>query len=157
MSLNCTLILPVTNTTKAISSFPRRGPIIPVEPSGLRTTFEMVIHMQGDQTLTRMVQLDTGSSVDLLSQLVILDLGKDLEPYKGQGIPLDDGEPIRPLGTVTLDWHAMGKPKTYKTTFLVLDAESSKDFDVVLGRNTIGRIGFYKTDDKVWVLSQGSR
>ena len=143
----------VTDISKPISSLEQ---IIPVTPSALRTTFKMVIHMQGDETLTRMVQLDTGSSVDLLSQLVVLDLGKDLEPCEGQVIPLGKSEPIRPLGKVTLDWHIMGKPKTYKTTFLVLDAESSEDFDVLLSRDTIGRIGFYKTDDKVWVLSQGS-
>ena len=157
MSLNCILILPVTNTTKAISSFSPAEQIIPIGPSSFRTTFKMVLYMQGDQTLTRMVQLDTGSSVELLSQLVILDLGKDLEPYEGQVIRLDGGEPIRPLGKVTLDWHVMGKAKTYKTTFLVLDAESSNDFDVVLSRDTIGRIGFYKIDDNVWVLSQEGR
>ncbi|KAL8795643.1 MAG: hypothetical protein Q9195_001881 [Heterodermia aff. obscurata] len=159
--LVCLLIteqsLLVTNGSKPISSFSPTEQIIPVEPSDLRTTFKMVIHMQGDQTLTRMVQLDTGSSVDLLSELVTSDLGKELEPYDGQVIPLGDGEPIRPLGKVTLDWHVMGKPKTYTTTFLVLDEVSSEDFDVLLSRDTIGRIGFYKTDDKVWVLSQGSR
>ncbi|CAF9904971.1 MAG: hypothetical protein HETSPECPRED_004837 [Heterodermia speciosa] len=131
--------------------------IITVEPSAFRTTFKMVINMEGERTLTRMVQLDTGSSVNLLSELVVADLGKSLEPYDGKVIPLGDGEPIRPLGKVTLDWHVMGKPKTYTDTFLVLDDASSQDFDVLLSRDTIGRVGFYKTDDKVWVLSLGGR
>ena len=104
-----------------------------------------------------MFQLDTGSSVNLLSQLVLLDLGMALEPYEGQLIPLGNGERIQPLGKVNLEWHVMGKPKTYKSTFLVLDDKSSEDFDVLLGRETIGRVGFYKTDEKVWVLNQGSR
>lgn len=147
----------VTNASKPVLTISPTEQIITVEPSAFRTTFKMVINMEGERTLTRMVQLDTGSSVNLLSELVVADLGKSLEPYDGKVIPLGDGEPIRPLGKVTLDWHVMGKPKTYTDTFLVLDDASSQDFDVLLSRDTIGRVGFYKTDDKVWVLSLGGR
>ena len=146
-----------TNTSKPSLPSSSMEQIIPVEPSELRTTFKMAIHMEGEQMLKRMVQLDTGSSVNLLSELVLADLGMPLEPWDGKVIPLGEGEPIWPLGKVTLDWHVIGKPKTYKDTFLVIDAASSEDFDVLLSRDTIGRVGFYKTDDKVWVLNQGSR
>ena len=98
-----------------------------------------------------MVQLDTGSRVDILSQEVAVDTGKEIEPYDGRPIALmGEGEFIKPLGTLTLDWHVLWKAKTYRTTFLVLDATLSEDFDALLGRDTIGRVGFYKTSDNIW-------
>ena len=111
----------------------------------------MVIHLPGDKTKTRLAKLDTGSRVNLISQDVAEDLAIQMEPYPedAEGVaPL--GEPIRPLGTLTFDWHVMARQKTYTSTFLVLDPVSSRMFDALLGAETIEQIGFYQTNDHIW-------
>ena len=111
----------------------------------------MVIHLPGDKIKTRLLKLDTGSRVNLISQDVAEDLSMRMEPYPedAEGVaPL--GEPIRPLGTLTFDWHVMARQKTYTSTFLVLDPVSSRMFDALLGAETIEKIGFYQTNEHVW-------
>ena len=121
------------------------------EVAKLRTILKMVIHLPGDKQKIRLAKLDTGSRVDLLSLDVAKDLPIKMEPYPedGEGVaPL--GEPIRPLGILTFDWHVMTRQKTYTSTFLVLDPVSSRMFDALLGAETIEKIGFYQTNDHIW-------
>ena len=128
----------------------QRGTRGTVHP-GWKTMFKMVIHLPNDNSKTRVAKLDTGASVDVLSQSVADALGMTLEPYTGGDVtPL--GEPITPIGQLTLDWHVMAFGVTYTTTFLVLDRDSTKAFDVLLSDDTIGKIGFYRVDTTVWYL-----
>lgn len=119
--------------------------------SSWKTQFKMVIHLPKDGSKTRIAKLDTGSSVDLVSKSVAEALDMKMEPYyDGDVVPL--GETMTPLGQLTLDWHVMGKGKTYTTTFLILD---SKEFDVLLSDETIWKIGFYTVNKDIWYLEKG--
>ena len=121
-------------------------------PSSWKTQFKMVIHLPNkDSSKTRIAKLDTGSAVNVVSKPVAEALGMNMEPYYGADVvPL--GGTMRPLGQLTLDWHVMGKGKTYTTTFLVLESE---EFDVLLSDETIGRIGFYTVNNEIWYLNKG--
>ena len=119
-------------------------------PSGWETKFKMVIHVHGTSK-TRIAQLDTGADVDVMSKPVADALGMNLETYSGEDV-LPLGGRMTPLGQLTLDWHVMGKELTYTTTFLVLN---TKEFDVLLSHKTIGEIGFWTRNHKVWYLKTG--
>ena len=107
----------------------------------------MVIHLP-DTSKTRVAKLDTGADVNVMSKPVADALGMKLEQYFGEDImPL--GGRMTPLGQLTLDWHVMGKEETYTNTFLVLDM---KGFDVLLSDKTIGQIGFWTRNHKIWYL-----
>ena len=110
----------------------------------------MIIPQPGGQII-RVCKLDTGSTVDVISQAVVSDLRMKVKPYNGPDIkPI--GKDIQPIGEITLDWHVYEKSKTYTTNFLVLDEEMSQDFDVLLGSKTIGRIGFYDKNEQIWFI-----
>lgn len=114
-------------------------------PKEWKTTFRMVLHLH-DISITRIAKLDTGVEVDLVSNRVANDLDMKMKPYHGEDFMALGGR-MRPLGQLTLDWHVIGKEKTYTTTFLVVEAE---EFDVLLGDKTIGEITFYNSNDDEW-------
>ncbi|CAF9904963.1 MAG: hypothetical protein HETSPECPRED_004835 [Heterodermia speciosa] len=110
------------------------------------TQFKMVIHLPNGGEERRIAKVKVGSSFDVVSKSVADALGMKMESYDGGDIkPLE--ETLRPLGQLMLDWHVMGKGKTYTTTFLVLESD---DFDVLLGDETIGKIGFVKVNSRDW-------
>lgn len=119
-------------------------------PSEFKTMFNMVIHLPGDQCKTRVAKLDTGSSVDVLSQSVVDALGMELESYYGPPIAPLGTALHRPIGQLRLEWHVMGKKKTYITNFLVLDRDSTRGFDALLSETTIRDVGFYTVNHDVW-------
>ena len=120
-------------------------------PSSWKTQFKMVIHLPKDGSKTRIATLDTGSRVDVVSKPVADALGMTMEPYDGEVVKPVVGE-VKPLGQLNLDWHVMGKGRTYTTKFLVLESEA---FDVLLSDETIGKIGFYKVNNEIWYLTKG--
>ncbi|KAI4151524.1 MAG: hypothetical protein L6R39_002011 [Caloplaca ligustica] len=116
-----------------------------------RRMFRMVLHRDNDQTAQRVVCLDTGATLDVISLDVVNELGLKKEPYLGGEVkPL--GEPIRPEWQVSFDWHVCNKSKTYTSTFVVLNEQLSRDFDVLLGYTTIERIGFFRPNDEIWFM-----
>lgn len=105
----------------------------------------------GDTKL-RVTCLDGGSDFDVISQQVVNDLGLQSEEYTGEAARPVGGASYNPEGYITLDWHVSGRVKTYKTKFTVFNTAYSEDFDVLLGRHTIKRIGFYKKNGDIWWL-----
>lgn len=121
------------------------------QSSKFKTHFKMVIHASQGPTRTRIAKLDTGSKVNVVSQDVVNDLGMTMDPYIGLDVsPI--GKPVRPKGTVRLEWHIMNRAKTYNAEFLVFAADLSEGFDVLLSEDEIARIGFYKINSDVWFL-----
>ncbi|KAI4265589.1 MAG: hypothetical protein L6R38_009307 [Xanthoria sp. 2 TBL-2021] len=117
-----------------------------------RLTFRMVLYKAKDETAQRMAYLDTGSTVDLMSIDVVNSLNLRKDPYQGP--------PLKPMGgffmpqwQVTADWHVAKFHKTYTTTFVVMDEKYSIDYDVLLGRSTIGRIGFVTSNNEVYFMT----
>ncbi|KAL8635630.1 MAG: hypothetical protein Q9226_009336 [Calogaya cf. arnoldii] len=136
------------------------GARTPEQPSSPRDTspqrwFERVFYMvflgMGKNEV-RVTCLDTCADIDVISHQVVKDLGLQTEEYTG-GIVRPLGSTYHPEGQVTLSWHVSGFPKTYTTTFVVFNEQYSKDFDILLGRFTIQRIGFYQKDPNVWFSS----
>ncbi|KAL8640920.1 MAG: hypothetical protein Q9226_008692, partial [Calogaya cf. arnoldii] len=117
--------------------------------------FRMVIHLPGDRSAQRMTCLDTCADMDAISRDVVETLKLKTESYSGGTIkPL--GPPtnsFKPERQVTLDWHVATFNKTYTTTFAVFNEEHSDEFDVLLGLETIERIGFYKKNRNIWLSS----
>lgn len=125
-----------------------------VQPGGrdFKTTFRMVIHLAGDEIAQRVSCLDTGADLDVINHRVVESLRLQRDRYQGAAIyPL--GGFYEPEWQVTFDWHVAGFRQTYTSTLAVLDDRHSGDFDVLLGRMTIQKIGFYMTNDRVWMLS----
>ncbi|KAL8922375.1 MAG: hypothetical protein Q9208_005228 [Pyrenodesmia sp. 3 TL-2023] len=128
-----------------------------VHPEGrdFKRTFRMVIHLTGDRNALvaqRVSCLDTCADLDVISHEVVESLRLKKDRYQGASVhPL--GGFFKPEWQVTFDWHVAGFHKTYTSTFAVLDAKHSGDFDVLLGRATIKDIGFYVTNGKVWMIS----
>lgn len=121
------------------------------QSSKFKTQFNMVIHPSQNRIGTRVAKLDTASKVNVLSEDVVNELGMTMEPYLGRDVfPI--GKPVRPMGTVRLEWHIMKRTKTYNTEFLVFNSDLSKDFDVLLSEGEIARIGFYRKNSDVWFL-----
>lgn len=122
---------------------------------GFETAFRMNIHLSGEKNAQRMTCLDTASDVDVISQDVVETLELETEIYPGGAIkplgPITNS--YKPERQVTLDWHVATRHKTYRTTFVVFDEEHSDEFDILLGRDTIERIGFYKRNRKIWLSS----
>lgn len=110
-----------------------------------KTTFKIVIHRR-DTSIMRVAKLDSGANVDVMSKRVADSLGMKLEPYFGED-NLALGGRKTPLGQLTLDWHVMGKGRTYTSTFLILDVEN---FDVLLGDKTIGEVEFNAPNTAKW-------
>lgn len=119
---------------------------------GFKKQFRMAIHQPRQRF--RVCCLDTGSDIDVISLDVVEDLGLKKDAWEGGKIkPL--GEPFTPVWKVTFDWHIAGFYKTYSTTFVVLDKNHSREFDVLLGHETIEKIGFYLSNGNVWMITNG--
>ena len=113
--------------------------------------FYMAIHQptEAGGVRMRMAQLDTGSSLNVISHDVINDLKIPMDPYLGFTLRPFNGS-VWPIGQVRLEWHVQGREKTYTDIFAVLPNDFSEDFDMLLGRETIERIGFYKRNRTVF-------
>ena len=126
-------------------------------PPGWKTMVKMVIHQSNkEQFKIRIAKLDTGSWFDVLSESVANDLGMKWETYDGADLaPL--GPNIKPLGQLTLDWHVIGKLKTYTTTFVILDNHTTRGFDALLSDDTIGKIGFFVVNPEVFYAGKAKQ
>lgn len=121
-------------------------------PTRFTSTLKMVLYPPNGRPGTRIGKLDTGSKVNVISQKVMDTLGIKIEPYEGPDLtPI--GPNIRPLGSITLDWHVMTRKKTYTTTFVVLNTSLSEGFDILLGEETIREIGIYQDNRDVFFLN----
>lgn len=128
-------------------------PSAPSAYSGARNfkrIFRMAIHQPKQRF--RMCCLDTGADTDVISLDVVEELGLKKDAWEGGKLyPL--GEALTPEWQVTFDWHVAEFPKTYNSTFAVLDKKHSRDFDVLLGHKTIEEIGFWIKNGRVWILT----
>jgi len=114
-----------------------------------KTVLYMIIHLPDGRKKMNLAKLDTAAAIDILSLEILERLELPMEEYHGGDIsPL--GDPIRPLGQITLDWHVKAMSKVYTTTFAVLDNRATRGFDALLGCRTIGEIGFYTVNESVW-------
>ena len=104
------------------------------------------------KSVARRAKLDTGASVDVMSQAVVKTLDVEMDDYDGPPIKAFGNTYIKPLGQVKVDWHVSQKYKTYTSQFVVFDDSLTEDFDVLLGDNTIKRVGFFKRNHAVWIL-----
>lgn len=120
-----------------------------------RTQFYMTVHTPGGAIKTHICKIDTASKVNILSQQLVTRLGMTMEPYEGGSVAPLGGGLIQPIGKLTLDWHVLGRIKTYETNFVVLDDESTKDIDALISEDTVGKIGFYLINDAVWFCDFG--
>ncbi len=147
-----TLEVPAVPEEPSIRNGPPSDTVVHPGGRDFKRTFRMVIHLSGDGIAQRVSCLDTGADLDVISHRVVESLGLQQDRYQGAAIyPL--GGFYEPERQVTFDWHVAGYRQTYTSTLAVLDARHSGDFDVLLGRRTIQEIGFYMTNDKVWMLS----
>lgn len=102
--------------------------------------------------VARMAKLDTGSEVNVMSKAVYNVLDMKMEVYDGPPIKGFGNTYTKPLGQVKVDWRVSRKYKTYTSQFVVFDDSLTEDFDVLLGDNTIKRVGFFKRNHAVWIL-----
>ncbi|KAL8756996.1 MAG: hypothetical protein Q9199_002538 [Rusavskia elegans] len=116
---------------------------------GSNLSFRMVVHLPEGTTATRTTSLDTVAEANVISIKVVESLGLSKEKY--------DGPPLatamfsyKPEWQTTFDWHVAKFHKVYTTTFVVLDEAHCGDFDILMGRDTIERIGFYQRSNTVW-------
>ncbi|KAL8768483.1 MAG: hypothetical protein Q9209_005274 [Squamulea sp. 1 TL-2023] len=119
--------------------------------------FRMVIHLPNDRKAQRMACLDTCADIDVISHRVVKTLELETVKYSGTRVrPLGpETKSYMPEEQVTLDWHVAKFYKTYTTTFVVFNEEHSNEFDVLLGQETIKKIGFYKRNHKIWSSAGG--
>lgn len=109
----------------------------------------MVVHLPRDMVATRMTILDTVAEADVISIEVVESL--DLSKGKYEGPPLAMAMFFyKPEWQTTFDWHVAKFHKVYTTAFVVLDEKHCGDFDIMIGRDTIERVGFYQRNSKVW-------
>ncbi|KAL8917788.1 MAG: hypothetical protein Q9172_005690 [Xanthocarpia lactea] len=125
------------------------GVIPPSTPTKWKRSFHMVIHLPNDDNAQRVTCLDTGADIDVISIHVVNSLGLAKEPYNGPALkPI--GGTYTPQWQVTFDWHVADRTRTYTSTFAVLDEDHSGDFDVLLGKVTVGKYDFYVVNSNVW-------
>ena len=93
--------------------------------------------------------MDTGANADVISANIVKSLGLTKEEYKGDPLRMAMFT-VQPRWQTTFDWHVARFAKTYTTTFVVLDEEHCGDFDVIIGRRTIEKVGFFNVNNKVW-------
>ena len=118
-----------------------------------KSAFYMGILVSNNEIKAAIAKLDTGSKVDVISEDTVKRLATCMEVYEGPNVVPIGESTIRPIGQVTLLWHVHGRHKTRETTFQVLDKNSTRGFDVLLGEDTIEKVGFYRVNNDVWFLS----
>lgn len=125
-------------------------------PTRFKTHFYMMIHLSAGEVKMYICKNDSASSVNILSRQVVKSLGMTMESYDVDGPAVAPMGPlIQPIGKITLDWHVLGKTKTYTTEFIVLDDDATRGFDALLSADTIREIGFYFINDEVWFCESG--
>ncbi|KAL9616068.1 MAG: hypothetical protein Q9204_008617, partial [Flavoplaca sp. TL-2023a] len=114
-----------------------------------KRTFHMVVHLSNEDHSIRVTCLNTGADINVISIDVVNSLHLAKEPYQGP--------PLKPIGgtylpewQVRFDWHVAHRTKTYTSNFAVLDKDHSGDFDILLGKETVEDVGFYKINSRVW-------
>ncbi len=118
-------------------------------PAKWKRSFQMVIHLPNDDNAQRITYLDTGADIDVISIHVVNSLGLAKEPYNGPALkPI--GGTYTPQWQVTFDWNVAKRTETYTSTFAVMDEDHSGDFDVLLGRATVEKCGFYVVNTRIW-------
>ncbi|KAL8957876.1 MAG: hypothetical protein Q9193_004961 [Seirophora villosa] len=115
----------------------------------LQTSFRIVIHLPDESIAQRICCVDTVSEVNVISPDVVEELKLEKVEYQGASIQVFGGF-FFPDWQVTFDWHVAGFYKTYTTTFIVLDKQHSRNLEVVLGKSTTQKIGFYEKNINVW-------
>ncbi|KAL8840377.1 MAG: hypothetical protein Q9176_003870 [Flavoplaca citrina] len=125
--------------------------------SELTKSFRMIIHLPNERIGQRLACLDTCSEVDLVSHQVVDSLHLETEKYTGVAIkPLGPATNIyKPERKAKIEWHVAKFHKTYTTVFAVLDTAHSEEFDILLGLETINKIGFIKKNRDIWWNSAG--
>ncbi|KAL8684630.1 MAG: hypothetical protein Q9224_006223 [Gallowayella concinna] len=114
--------------------------------------FLMALHLPDERPAKRVTCLDGCSDFDVISQQVVDDFKLHTQPYTGVlAKPL--GDSYNPEGEITLSWHVSGFHKTYTTTFVVFNHARSELFDILLGRFTIKKVGFYKKAGNIWLTA----
>ena len=113
-----------------------------------KSHIKMAFHVPSGDLKIRLGKMDTGAKKDVISQRVTNALKLQTEEYFGHPVkPVGpDDYVIMPVGKVQLDWHVLHRGITYNTEFLVLPADVSKDFDILLSEDTIKEHGFLKVD-----------
>lgn len=114
----------------------------------VRDGFTMVVHLPNGTVARRTTKIDTGSDVDVISIAVVRSLGLSKEEYKGQPLRMLMFT-VQPRWQTTFDWHVAKFSKTYTTTFVVLDEEYSRDFEIIIGRRLLEAEGFFNVKN-VW-------
>ncbi|KAL8670138.1 MAG: hypothetical protein Q9168_005303 [Polycauliona sp. 1 TL-2023] len=139
---------------KELRSLPKASQAINTNPPAwLDLSFRMVIHMPNqDRIAQRLACLDTQADVDVISQEVVDSLRLETDEYTGEAVrPLG---PItnmyQPARQVTLEWNVAKFHKTYTTTFVVFNKDHSDEFDLLLGRDTIRKVNFFKKNNGIW-------
>ena len=111
------------------------------------TQFNMAIHGPG-KLYIRIALLDTSSDINYIPLRILEELGLSMTAYGGPSLHLS-GSVLYPLGQCSFDWHVCRKMKTYNTTFLVLP-DTGILGGVMLGRNEIKKLKFYKQNAQNW-------
>ena len=112
--------------------------------STLQTIFKITIFAESGPRVRGCI-LDTSTAVDLISESVASSLNLPIQPYSGPLLKALGGGMLKPLGATFCEWCFFGKSKTYATTFLVLSDRDCEVFDVLLGEQTIRRLGILTT------------
>lgn len=120
------------------------------------STFKICLNKSDEQCATRICKLDTASAVDVMSEAVFSSLGMSKDDWDGPPLmPFGERDSIIPLGKVKVDWHVSQRPRTYTSDFAIVEHSLSKHFDVILGEETIQKVGFYQRNKNVWTLRWG--
>ena len=106
----------------------------------------MQLHLAGNNSAQRVASLDTAGEVDVISMQTVESLGLPKERYEGE--PIRAGTfAYKPQWQATFHWHVAKFSKVYTSTFVVIEGAHSGDFDILIGRHTMERIGFQKSVD----------
>ncbi|KAL8649045.1 MAG: hypothetical protein Q9226_005742 [Calogaya cf. arnoldii] len=137
-------------TTLVVSeSLEHLSEAVPEQSRVFARCFYMTLRSPGSTTGTRVALLNTGADLNVISEQTVNHLGLIKERYKGEPISIGIFA-LKPQGQTTFDWYVEGFHNTYTSTFVILDEAGSADFDVIIGRHTIERIGFYQRNPAVW-------
>lgn len=125
----------------------------------------MAVHLPTGALITCIAHVDTAMDADVISSSLVEYLGLSKEKCKGDpvwnspGLSREDyvGHPalmdiytVQPPWQTTFDWHFLKFDKTFTTTFVVLDQDTSEGPDLVLGMQSIEALKFYHENNKVW-------
>lgn len=117
--------------------------------SGYKPILGMVIHLSNADIARRTVILNTDVTTNVISHRVVQDLELEMGQYVG-GLIARLGGLFLPIGTVVLEWHVLNRKVTHKTEFAVLEDRYSRDFDVLLGEETIRENSFLRANNTVF-------